>query len=281
MTAVLCGLAAALLWTGSNLASSRSVRMIGEYSVVAWVMAFGLLLSLPFAVIGTDPPDVDVTTLARLVGIGVAGVVGLLLLYAALRRGKVSVVAPIASTEGAVAAVISSVMGESLAPLAVAFLMVVVIGVVLSVMAPESAPIPHERPVLAALLAVAAAGCFGLALFLVGSLSSEVPLVWILLPPRVVGTLALFLPLLLVRRLRISRAALPFVLATATTEVLGYLVFGLGARESIAVVAVLASQVATFTAIGGRVLFAEQLGRIQVLGIVVVIAGVTSLAIAG
>jgi multidrug transporter EmrE-like cation transporter len=44
-------------------------------------------------------------------------------------------------------------------------------------------------------------------------------------------------------------------------------------------VAVLASQVATFTAIGARVLFKERLGPAQITGIVIVIVGVTGLAL--
>ena len=45
-------------------------------------------------------------------GVGNAG--GLLLVYRGLRVGKVGVVAPIASTEGAIAALIAILAGESL-----------------------------------------------------------------------------------------------------------------------------------------------------------------------
>ena len=43
---------------------------------------------------------------------GAANVVGLLFAYSAFRRGQVAVVAPILSTEGAMAAVIAVVFGE-------------------------------------------------------------------------------------------------------------------------------------------------------------------------
>ena len=45
---------------------------------------------------------------------GVGNVAGLALVYAAVRRGKVGVVAPITSTEGAVAAVIAIALGEEI-----------------------------------------------------------------------------------------------------------------------------------------------------------------------
>ncbi len=279
MTAIVFGLLTALMWASSNLCSSRSVRYIGQYSVVAWVMLVGLVITLPFTVAAGVPDSLDTQTLLMLTGIGVAVVTGLLLLYAAMKFGKVSLVAPIAATEGAVAAVISSVAGESLAPIAAGLLVAVAGGVTLSVIAPDPAPIPDERPVRAALLAAAAAGSFAVGLFLTGKVSTSLPLAWAVLPPRVVGTLALFLPLLALRRLRMTRRALPLVVATGTTEVLGYVAFTLGARDSIATVAVLASQVSTFTALGGRLLFKERLGAVQVAGILSVILGVTGLAI--
>jgi drug/metabolite transporter (DMT)-like permease len=71
------------------------------------------------------------------------------------------------------------------------------------------------------------------------------------------------------------------VSATGVSEVLGYTFLGLGSRLSIAVTAVLGSQVATFSVLGGRILFGERLGRWQILGIAIVITGVTGLALVG
>jgi drug/metabolite transporter (DMT)-like permease len=279
VTALLCGVLTALMWTSSNLCSARAVRYVPQYSVVAWITLVGLLITLPFCLAGGIPAGLDA---ARALGLGVAGLAvvgGLLLLYGAFRIGKVSVVAPVAATEGAVAAVISAAAGESLAPAAAVVLVVIVIGVGLSVVAPDPQPVPDERPVRAAMMATGAACSFGLGLYLTGRWSHDLPLAWILMLPRLVGTVALMSPLLITRRLRLARPAVPLVVATGFSEVLGYLAFTLGAADSIATVSVMASQVATFTALGGWLLFGERLGRVQVLGIAVLISAVTGLAV--
>lgn len=280
MAALVCGILTALLWAGSNLASSRSVKYIGQYSVVAWVMAIGTGALLPFTAASGVPDSLDASAVIGLTTMGTALLAGLLLMYSAFRIGKVTIVAPIAATEGAVAAVFSAITGESVAPIALALLLVVVCGVIMSTLAPDPAPIDHERPVLAALLSAAAAAMFGFGLFLSGRLSLDLPLSWVVLPPRLIGTLVLFVPLLITGKLRIRRKALPLVIATGFTELLGYVTFAMGSRTSLATTAVLASQVSTFTAIGGWLLFREKLGKAQTIGVIIVILGITGLAIA-
>jgi len=279
LAAIVFGSLTALLWAGSSLASSRSVRYIGQYSVVAWVMLVGTVVTVPFTIASGVPATLDQSALLALIAIGASALVGLLLMYAALRVGKVTVVGPIAATEGAVAALLSALAGEPLAPLAAALLLLVVGGVMLSTLAPDPSPITDERPVRAAILASIAALMFGISLFLSGRLSLDLPISWVVLPPRILGTLTLFLPLLVTGSLRITRKALPLVISTGLTEVLGFATFSLGARTSLATVAVLASQVATFTVIGGWILFRERLGRVQALGIAIVILGITGLAL--
>ena len=279
MTALICGVLTALMWTSSNLCSARAVRYVPQYSVVAWLTLVGLLITLPFGVAEGVPPGLDA---ARALGLAVAGVGvvgGLVLLYGAFRIGKVALVAPLAAAEGAVAALLSAATGESLAPAAALLLLVVVAGIALSVVAPDPQPVPHEQPVRAALMATGAACSFGLALYLTGRWSGDLPLAWILMLPRVSGTLVLFVPLLVTGRLRFARPVLPLVVATGFSEVLGYLAFARGAQSSIATVSVMASQVATFTAVGAWLLFRERLGRVQLVGIAVLIAGVTGLAV--
>ena len=75
------------------------------------------------------------------------------------------------------------------------------------------------------------------------------------------------LPLVLLRRIRISSAALPFVVVSGVSEVVGFTSFALGARHGIAVSAVLASQFAAVAAAAAFVLFHERLRGVQVAGI--------------
>jgi drug/metabolite transporter (DMT)-like permease len=89
-------------------------------------------------------------------------------------------------------------------------------------------------------------------------------------PPRGVGVAAVALPLLLARRVRIEAAAVPLFLTSGVCEVAGFAAFSLGARHSVAVSAVLASQFAAFAALAALVLFREQLRVAQVLGITMI-----------
>jgi drug/metabolite transporter (DMT)-like permease len=249
--------------------------------VVAWVTLVGLIVTIPFAVVGGVPEGLTVGVIAGLSLIGVCTASGLVFLYGAFRIGKVSLVAPIVATEGAVAAILSAVLGEPVTAATGLLLLLVVGGVVLSTFAPDPAPVEHEQPIKASLMGLAAAFLFGLAIFLTGRFSSDIPLPWVVMVPRIAGCLVLFVPLLVTRRLQLTRSALPLVSATGVSEVLGYTFLGLGSRLSIAVTAVLGSQVATFSVLGGRILFGERLGRLQVLGIAIVITGVTGLALVG
>ena len=75
-----------------------------------------------------------------------------------------------------------------------------------------------------------------------------------------------------------SRRLAPLVIASGVGEVAGFFAFTAGARHGIAVAAVLSSQWATIAAVAAYVLFRERLGRIQLIGVVVVIAGVALLS---
>lgn len=85
---------------------------------------------------------------------------------------------------------------------------------------------------------------------------------------------AIALPLVISARLRLTRRALPFVLVTGVAEIAGFAFFVVGARDGIAISAVLASQFGAIAAIAAVVLFRERLTRLQVIGIAAIAAGV-------
>lgn len=278
MIAVLGGLGAALSWAIGTLCSSRSARMLGAFSVVAWVMLVGLVLNLGLlAVVRPAWPSGGATLGWMAVG-GVGNVVGLLLAYAALRVGKVGLVTPITSTEGAIAAVVAVIAGEPLGMATAVVLLVITAGVALAAAAPEDAPVPGERKDAAVAFAVLAALAFGLSLYATGHISATVAVPWVLLPPRVVGVLAVTVPLVLSRRLVLTRPALPLVVVAGVAEVVGFASYAVGARHGIAVAAVLASQFAVFAGIGAYLLFRERLTRLQLAGASIVIVGVAVLS---
>ena len=278
MLAILGGLAAAAFWTVTTLCSSRSSRMIGPVSVLAWVMIVGLAVTAPAAAIEGVPKNLDRTIVAWLLISGVCNVGGLLLVYEALRIGKVGLASPVISTEGAIAAVIAVVAGETLGlPRGVA-LTVIAIGIVAVAAGSAGEESPGRHDVKAVLLAGGAALSFGLSLYATGRVSTEVPLVWAVLPPRVIGVVVVAIPLLLSSRIRLTRRAVALVVTSGLAEVGGYFAFAFGARHGIAVTAVIGSQFAVLSALAAYLLFGEKLGRIRIAGVVVTAIGVAVLS---
>jgi len=277
LIAVLGGLGAALLWAASNLASSRSTRMIGSMSVLAWVMAVGLVLDVLFIIATRTPVTLDRSTLGWMAVAGFGNAFGLLLLLSSLRLGKVGLATSITSTEGAVAAVYSVLAGEKLPTAAYVWLAVIVLGVVGATLADDQHAIPGERRTLAALMAIGAALISGASIYATGFISNDVALAWVLLPPRIVGVVVIAVPLALAHRLQLNRASIPLVLVTGVAEIAGWLCYAVGARYSIAVAAVLSSLFAAFATIGAFTLFRERLSRHQLLGVGLIIAGVATL----
>ncbi len=150
MTAILGGLAAAVLWATATLASSRSSRMIGSRVVLAWVMIVGTVVGLPLALATGVPHDVPPGALPLLGLAGVCYSAGLYATYKALTIGKVSIIAPIVATEGAVGALIAVALGDTLALTAAALLGVIAAGVVLATIEPARPDVPAGDIELAA-----------------------------------------------------------------------------------------------------------------------------------
>ena len=274
MIAVLGGLGAAFAWATTMICATHAARLIGATSVLAWVMLIGLVLTLPWA-LARGVPEVEGAETTWLALAGIGNCAGLLLVYTGVRIGKVGVVAPIVSTEGAVAALIAVVAGEQLAPGAGAALGLVAVGVVLAGLSRSAtSPGSGNRDLAAALFGAAAALSFGVSLYATGRVGSELPVSWAILPPRVIGVLAIAVPLAIAGRLTLTRRALPFVLGAGIAEVVGFALFVLGAREGIAITAVLASQFGAIAAVMAVFLFHERLTRVQVAGIAAIAVGV-------
>lgn len=282
MIPIIGGLGAALAFAVSVLASARASRLVGAPSTLAGAMVVGLAIGLPIALLISPPPDLSGTNLGLAAMAGFGNVSGLLLTYVAYRAGAVGVVSAIASTEGAIAAVIAVIAGEVLVPGSGVVLAMIAIGVALAASGggeEEGVPIPRDRALRAAGLALGAALCFAFGLYGAGRIASVLPLAWAILPARVVGVAFVAVPLAVMGRVRITRAALPYVVATGIAEIVGYVAYTLGAREGIAVSAVLASMFAPIAAVAAFVVFRERLSRRQIVGIATIVVGVAALGL--
>jgi drug/metabolite transporter (DMT)-like permease len=280
MIAILGGLGAATVFATATLCSSRSTRMIGAGPVLSWVMMLGFVIVVPWAVVEGVPEGLDGGSAGWLAVAGLGNVVGLLLAYSALRVGKVGIVAPIVSTEGAIAAVISVIAGEQIMEGVGVTLGVIALGILLAAATREAqSTAAQTADWIVALYAVGAAVSFGFSLYATARVSAELPVVWALLPARVVGVLLVALPLALTARLRLTRRALPLVVASGIAEVLGFALFAIGSRHGIAVSAVLASQFGAIAGVAAFLLFRERLARIQLAGVVMIVVGVSVLSV--
>jgi drug/metabolite transporter (DMT)-like permease len=282
--AILGGLGAAFAWGAATLCSSYSTREVGPYAVLAWVMLVGLVALAPVLALGPGPGPLSASDVAWLVIGGVGNAGGLLLEYTGLRIGKVGVVAPIASTEGAIAAAIAILAGESLSTAVAAALVVVVAGVVLTSRPAaeehrERGPAGHRDARIAALCGVGAALSFGVSLYGIGRLSGDLPAAWILLPARLAGVIGIALPLLATGRLGLPRAVLPFVVVAGLCEVIGFASYTIGAQHGIAIAAVLSSQFAAIAALAAFFAFRERLARHQLAGVAAILVGVAALSL--
>jgi drug/metabolite transporter (DMT)-like permease len=283
MVAILGGLAAALSWAIATLVSSRSSRMIGPMSVLGWVMAVGLVAAIVPALLAS-PVALGMPELAGLVVVGLSHNFGLLLAYKALSIGRVSIVAPIVATEGALAALLSVAFGEPLTGVMALLLGAISVGVVLAAAERSADPstpssLAPEATRRAALFAIAAALTFSVGLVVAGRLGQEgMPPAWVMLASRTIGVLIIALPLVLARRFRLTRAAVPLVAIAGVLEVFGGAIYVVAAGEGVAVAAVLSSQFAAIAAVAAFFLFHERLQRIQVLGVAIIAIGITALA---
>ncbi len=130
----------------------------------------------------------------------------------------------------------------------------------------------------AVVLAVVAAAIFGVGLVAAGKAALLVPPIWVAINSRVVGLVIVALPLILQRRLTLTRRAVPLIVVAGIGEVIGSTASVWGATDSIAISSVLGSQFAAIAAVVAFLLFHERLSRSQVAGVVLIVAGVTALA---
>src|ERR687897_2969525 len=103
--------------------------MIGPAQLLAWIMLIRLAITGPLALARGIPDGLDGEAAGWMAVAGIGNVVGLLLAYSALRVGKVGVVAPLVSTQGAIAALIAIVAGEQLEPGVGVLLGVITVGI--------------------------------------------------------------------------------------------------------------------------------------------------------
>lgn len=269
LLAVLC----AVLWGGPDWLLAQAARRIGAVALAFGATLVGTIAVAPAAVF------VDLPEWSGL-GVGIAIIAGVLsagayvLAYTAFRYGAVSIVAPIVSCEGAVAAAIALSTGEHVNGRVLALLVPAVVGVVLASMGAGGGRGGAATASVAALV-------WGGILVLSTVAADELGVYWGFLLIRVATLVAITVVAATTGVVGRWRADPWRVAIWGLADAGAYLLFVAAAdRGPVAVASVVAAQFATVAVLVALVLGERPLRR-QLGGVAIVIASVSAIAALG
>jgi len=275
--AVLLALLAAVTYGSGDFLGGIASKRTHVLSVVVVSQAIGaalVLATLPFAS-GTGPVRGAVMWGAAA---GVAGGVGVILLYRGLAVGRMAVVAPVT---GVVAAIVPLVVGLARGerPSVWAFS-----GAVIALAAVALVSRGHDEHGAAArsgLPEAFGAGCGFGAFFILLDASGDASGVWPLVGARI-ASLALCLGIALVLRqsLRPTAGTTPAIVGAGILDVVANLAYLAASRMGLlSMVAVVTSTYPAATIVLARVVLDERLRRVQTVGVACAIVGVALIAV--
>lgn len=279
--AIVFGLAVALAYGVADFLGGRTSRgdhpaVVVAMSQVASVVPLAVLLAVDAS------PVAGARSLAFGAGSGVAGLLGVLLLYRGLSLGAMGVIAPITAVGAAVVPVTYGLAtGERPSGPALVGIVLALVSVALI-----ASVVPHEGSAQAGrvdrrevALAAAAGASFGLGFIFLAE-AGEGSGFWPVAAARGVS-----LPLVLGgcviagRRLSITPGSRVAVSTAGFLDVLAIGLYLLASRRGlISLVAVLGSLYPATTVLLARIVLGERLVRLQVIGLVLALAGVVLIA---
>ncbi|MCV2488859.1 EamA family transporter [Geodermatophilus sp. YIM 151500] len=272
LTAVLFGSAAYLGPVLSRSHSPSAVLAVGQVAAVAAAAA-------PVLAVGGAAPAPHWLLLGGLAG--VANGVALTAMFEAARYLRISVMAPIGATGGAVPVVVALVLGERPSAWQLAGIPLAIVGVVLVAAGQgrRAAPVRPSRPV-GLWLAAGWAVSYGLFLSLFAE-AAEGGEAWAVLTSRaaLLGT-AVVLPLLRGTSLRLPGRAVPLAVVNGLLILSGVTTFALATQVGlVSVVSVLSTLSPLVTVALAVVLLRERLVASQRVGLAAALSGVALLAV--
>jgi uncharacterized membrane protein len=284
-SALILGALAALGWGGLAIPLTRAARSAGTWPTTFWMGLTSTVLT-GIAAACTGPPGGGASDWA-LVGIaGVAYLANMVFYLMAVRGGEVSLVSPIIGCDGAFAAILAVLAGEALglgpavglAAMSLALLLVTTTAGSEEAQRMTRSTLPDARSTRATVgLALLTAVSFGTVFFLAGETAGIDPL-WIVATVRIPSVAVAFCVCARNGTLIPPPAARPWLLASGVIDALAFVCYVEGARSSLAIAAVAASQYATPAAIGGAIFFGERLRPRQWAGVAILIAAATLVA---
>ncbi len=308
MLAIALALGASLCWGSGDFLGGLTARRASLWAVILGSQAVGLAAAAAVT-LGTGHAWPGLGVVWPVLLGGMASVVAISSFYKALAIGTMSIVAPISATSAVVPFVAGIISGERPGTVQLVGVALAAVGVVLAAVEPERpgetigvAALPNEpavepeavrgglgvataaRPArrdhrLAVGLALLAALCIGLVLVGYDVTARHDPL-WAMLGGRMSSaTLFAVLFLVLRPRVRMTRAAVPYLIAVGILDTSANGLFSVATTQGyLSLVAVLGSVYPVVTVLLAYVVLRERIARHQVAGVAVALAGVALIA---
>ena len=279
MASIFFGLLSALSWGGGDFFGGLSGRRIGAALAVLYAELAGLVLLLAALPLVNEPRPPTGDLLVAM-GVGGVGCLSLVMLYAAMARGQMSIAAPVSALLAAALPILVSAFTEGLPGTArLAGFAFALAAIWLISQAGDSARPRLERLADLALPLLAGIG-FGLYFVLIHSVTQTATL-WPLLAARGGGTLVMLVYVLLRRApLRIRAAVIPIVCLAGLLDVGGNLFYILaGQAGRLDVAAVISSLYPGGTVFLAWLFLKERISRAQGLGILAALAAIVLMTV--
>lgn len=282
--AIVLGLLSAAIYGAADFTGGLAAKRVAALTVVVWSQLAGLVVLAVVLPLTVDAPPLT-SDLALGAVAGVAGGSGVALLYRALARGRMTVVAPITAVgAAAVPVIVGLLLGERPGLLPLVGVVVALVAVVLVSSSPEPAGDGHTtadgplglRPGVAeAIVAGLAFGVF----FIVLDATSDGAGLWPLLGARTSILVCGAAALLSGTSLNLPRAAAPRIAAAGVLDMAANVLYLLAAKEGLlSLVAVLVSLYPASTVLLARFVLKERLARVQLVGLGATLGGVVLIA---
>ncbi|MFZ5821161.1 MAG: DMT family transporter [Chloroflexota bacterium] len=274
-TPILLGLLSALTWGAGDFNGGLAVKRSNPYGVIAVAHSLSLLLLLILVpIVGEPVPPLHDWLWGGAAGL--AGGIGLMLLYRALAEGRMSIAAPVSAVVAAALPVMVGLLKDGLpGPWTLAGFALALIAVWL-VSGGEGLVIRFDDLRQPAIAGIA----FG-AFFIFIERASQITLIWPLIAVRIVSTSTMLGYALLTRQDWIpKRESLVPVLLSSLLDTLGNAFYALSARTGrLDVAAVLGALYPGATVLLAWVFLHERISRIQAIGIVLALSAIVMLTL--
>lgn len=280
MLASLLGLASALSWGTGDFIGGVASRKVGAYRTVIFVQVVGLifiLAALPFF----KEPFPDSHTIKWSIAAGVLGTTGFLAFYEAMRKGPLSVIAPLSALLGATLPVLVGIFTEGLPSPKVFFSFGLALLAILLVSREKTSKEESAKKKNYLSLALFAGIGFGFYFVLMHEASQSLVLGPIIVA-RTAGTIAVIFYLLLKKEnLRTEAKHFPILIISAFFDVGGNVFYILaGQMGRLDVSAVLASLYPGMTVFLAWIILKEKLQFSQWVGILLALVAIILMATA-